>query len=106
MSLNLKIFSINAAKSVTVTAATPAAVSPLPGGNAVNGGEQVLLVNLGTDLVYVRSGDSSVDATATEGVPVPPGAYGVFTIGKNDTHIAVFAASGSPDIVVTQGAGV
>lgn len=106
MSLDLKIFPAYRAKSVTVTATTPATVAPLPGGQGVQGGQQIMVTNVGTDVAYIQTGDSNVDATATEGIPIVPGEKGVYSIASSDTHIAVFAASGAPDLIISQGSGV
>lgn len=106
MSFDLKIFPAYRSKSVTVTADDPAVRVPLPGGQGVVGGEQVMLTNISTALIYVQSGDSSVVASETEGIPIPSGEKGIYSIGKNDTHISAFCSTAPSDIAVSQGSGV
>lgn len=64
--------------------------------SSVSGGTQAL--------AYVAFGDSSVVATAANGVAIPPGTSFVVTPPSTATHFAVFSAAATA-VAVTSGIG-
>ena len=70
-----------------------------------NGNRQsVVVTNTGTDLVFVRTGDSSVVATASD-YPVLGGSQISISKDARDTHIAMIAAAGTPLVGAIAGSG-
>ncbi len=63
------------------------------------------LTNTGTDLVYVRTGDSTAVATAAD-YPVLGGQQVSITINANHTHVAYIAPSGAPVLLIMRGEGI
>lgn len=60
--------------------------------------------NGGSNTVFVRFGDSTINATTTDGMPIPGGAVEVFN-HHGATHLAAIFASGSGTVYLTPGEG-
>jgi hypothetical protein len=97
-------------QATTTQAATTSAstAKAIPGG-ARKGKFQVRVYNDGTTLGYIKFGDSSVAATASD-IPIPAGLPVGFTIQGNDrdgqVYFSVIMASGSATFSVTSGDGI
>lgn len=63
------------------------------------------LVNLGTETVFVKFGDGSVLASATD-MPVLPGAMTGISVGDMVTWVGVITAQGTSTLYVTPGHGL
>lgn len=79
--------------SIAATTTSGRAAYPADQGNK-NG---VSVVNSGTTVAFVQSGNSAVVAT-TAGQPVPGGASFTFERNQTDTHLAVIMASGTATV--------
>lgn len=86
-------------KSISVTTTTSSA--------AIESSEcdTVLLTNLGDDIIYVRLGDSSVEATSAD-LPILGASAQTINRSHNHTHIAAIADSETATLKVTPGYGV
>jgi len=71
------------------------------------GTDDLMLVNNTTTVIFVRTGDSAVEADLTS-MPILPGEKGAYakgnTLGKT-THLAVIVGAGTADISVVEGTG-
>lgn len=67
----------------------------------------VRLHNAGSALIFVRFGDSTVVAAATD-MPLPVGAVESFNLPNSSSawHVAAIAASGTATLYATAGTGV
>ena len=63
------------------------------------------VTNTGSDLVYVRTGDSTVVATSAD-YPVLGGTQVSLSKFEDHSHIAVIAPSGSPVVKAMSGLGI
>lgn len=104
MSTNtVRNFSILNAQSIAITATVTTANFELPNIEE----EDLMITNLSTATVFIRTGDDTVVAD-TSAMPLLPGEKGVYSKGLRGgrtTHIAALVESGTADIVVIQGVG-
>ncbi|MCJ2107860.1 hypothetical protein MKK70_21265 [Methylobacterium sp. E-041] len=99
--------------TIRLQAATVAGAAPLLAGFPAGGGCQVRIWNRGSVPVSIEFG-GKVDmplpvapTSSTGGAQrIPPGAVEVQTLQTNQRHVAVLAASGTPDVEVTVGGGL
>lgn len=80
--------------SATISASTTSARTAYPSSNL----QFVRVFNEGTTTAYLKTGDSTVTATAGGGVFLGGGKSSIFQIGLNDTHLAAILASGTGTI--------
>jgi len=80
---------------IAATSTTSSATLPIVGNN-------VIVYNAGTNLVYVKFGGSSITATVpttagTGSTPIPPGFYGAIISRSPDieTHVAAICDAGN-----------
>ena len=66
--------------------------------------QSVTVTNTGTVVVFVKTGDSSVVATAAD-FPVLGGTQVAISKDARDTHIAMIATSGTPLVYAIAGSG-
>ena len=85
---------------VVITSITTSNIEIDPNGKR----QSVAIVNTGTEMVFVRTGDSSVVATATD-FPVVGGRQLTISKDARDTHIAMISASGTPLVAAISGSG-
>jgi len=55
--------------------------------------QQVLVTNISSVLIFVEFGISTVAATTTASMPIPPTSSRIITIGPGATHVAAISAS-------------
>lgn len=79
------------APSATITTSTTSARTAYPSSN----NQFVRVLNSGTTVAYLKSGDSTVTATAGGGVFLNGGQNTIFQKGINDTHLAAILVSGT-----------
>ena len=76
---------------------------------STNGGRQVRLYNSGTVIIFVKFGDSTVNAATTD-TPIPPGAVEVLTYDRllsgANNYVAGITAAGSGTLYITVGEGL
>lgn len=98
--------------TIRVQANTAQGAAPLLAGFGAGGGCQVRMWNRGTVPVSVEFGPSlNMTLPAAAGAlggsqSIPPGAVEVQTLQTNQRHVAVLAASGTPDVEFTIGEGI
>ena len=66
--------------------------------------QSVVITNTGTDLVFVKTGGSTVVATAAD-YPVLGGAQVSVSKDARDTHIAMISSAGTPLVYAISGSG-
>lgn len=88
--------------SVDLAASTSSARVALPTGDPGS----LRITNPGSVTVYVTFGTSTVTATTTAGMDLPPGTVESFRVPTNATHIAGITASGTATIRLTPGQGL
>lgn len=69
------------------------------------GNQSILLTNLGSVVVYVRVGDSTVTATTAD-YPVLANSQVSISKGSNDSHVAYITASGTGSLHIMAGEGI
>jgi hypothetical protein len=72
---------------------TPAAASATA--TIRTGNKQLILTNLGTNVCYVRVGQSGLGAATTADYPIPAGAQVVVTRNEQDTQLSHISAAGT-----------
>ncbi len=97
----LQSFSPGYGSGVSVTAGAASVTAALLGATSTS----LCLTNSGTDIAYVRTGDSTAVATAAD-YPVLGGQQVSITINANHTHFAYIAPSGAPVLHVMRGEGI
>lgn len=97
--MTISLFNMNGAE-VNISASTSSA------SQAINapGATTVRICNTTNAVAYVRSGDSTVSATAND-TPILAGTVEVFAINPGDTHVAAILASGTGTVNFLFGAG-
>lgn len=72
----------------------------------------VRLVNVGSEVVYLSFGDSSITTTVSTGMPILPGTVELFTLAQlrpgsssNPTHMAIITSANTSRISATTGEG-
>jgi hypothetical protein len=93
--------------SVSVTASSTSVTTQVPGSGIVGSNIDTLrIVNTGTVVAYIAFGGDSTVTASVNSIALLPGVIEVFDPASSATgYFAVFAASGSPSINVTSGAG-
>ena len=86
--------------SVTVSAGTTSAATALVGRTS-----DVMVTNNGTEIVYIRFGQSTVAATVAASLPIRPESQQVIRKDSNDTHVATITSSSTSSIIFSTGVG-
>lgn len=97
-------FLMNSAQT-TIASNTPAVRGAyVPDGSGQASGNSVRVINPSDTLVFVRSGDSTVVAAATD-CPIRPLSEAILAKNPGDTHISAYNATGAKTIYVQVGSG-
>jgi hypothetical protein len=96
----LQTFSPAYGTGVNATASSTSANVALAGRPS----HSLCITNGGTVIAYIRTGDSTVAATAAD-YPVLGGQQVTLTVNMEHTHIAYIAPSGSPPLQFMRGEG-
>lgn len=88
-------------RSTDISATTSSSSVALP----TTAGETILVMNVGSNTVFVQLGSSTVAATTTAGLPIFSNSSITLARGGN-THIAAITASSTSTVSVLRGAGV
>lgn len=70
-----------------------------------NMNRQILITNLGTNVVFVEFGTSSVTASLGSSKPILPNSDNAFSVGSALTHLAAIASATGNTIYCTSGVG-
>lgn len=103
MTVKVKVFQPRYGNGQTVSPTTTTATVTLRASNKQD--DIVVLTNIGTLPVYVRTGVSGVVATTAD-YPVLQGSQVALTMDKDHTHIATITASGTGSLHVITGEGM
>jgi hypothetical protein len=107
--MTIKSFNPTAGATVSLAAGTSTGRVKLGGQPSAETLIQCRVYNSGTDVAFIRQGDSTVTATVTD-MPIAPGEIEVFTFNlPNSTgglYVAAITASGTPTLYFTTGVGV
>lgn len=92
-------------ETATVSVTTTTGRTALGTNFTENRSRHSMLSNDGSETVFVRFGDSTVEATTAD-VPLLAGTVQVFSPPADATHIAAITASGTSTLYVTAGEGI
>lgn len=95
-------------KSVSLAVTTSSASVTLPAQGNAGGTMQVTILNVGTNVVFVRIGQGPITANGTSGtadMPIGPNASVTLTKGIDDNVVAAIAGAAGNTIWVTCGQG-
>lgn len=81
-------------------------VMPTATRNATDNILTVRVYNSGTVIVFIEFGDSTITATTTTSMPIPPGWSEPFRIHPNQTYCAGITSSGTATVYFTVGEGM
>ena len=93
-------FAPDASGTVTLSATTTTSRVAISGSDSPG---EYRVYNAGTVAVFIRTGNSSVNAVVTD-MPLAPGALEVLTL--RGTHVAGITASGTASVSFTPGDGI
>lgn len=65
--------------------------------------QSLRLTNIGSNIIFVKLGTSTVSATLAAGFPMLPNTVETFMLGKDDTHVAAIAAGTGNTLYITTG---
>jgi len=101
MSSSINAFAPNYAGAISVSPGTTTASTSCGQGSGV-----IVCTNLGSVVVYVKTGISTVTATTTTSYPILPLTQVSLSKSDQDTHVAYITASGTGSLHVMPGEGI